>query len=50
MLSLLVLGTIVLVISAVASDPVLAASIEQTLGTAWTDAIGFLTSLVSLAG
>jgi hypothetical protein len=50
MLSLLVLGTLVLVISAVASDPVLAVSIERTLGTAWSDAIGFLTGLVSRAG
>jgi hypothetical protein len=50
MLSLVMLATIVLVIAAVASDPILAASIGRILGTAWSDAIAFFTRVVSRAG
>lgn len=49
-LSLIVIGTIVLVIAAIASDPVLADSTERIVGTAWSDAIGFLMRAVSPAG
>ena len=47
MLSLIVLTTIIFVIVAVASDPVLAASVGRIFGTAWSDAIGFLLRVVS---
>ena len=47
MVSLIVMATIVFVIVAVASDPVLAASVGQIFGTAWSDAIGFLLRVVS---
>lgn len=50
MVSLIMLATIVLVIAAVASDPVLSASIGHLLGTAWSDSLAFLTRLVSRAG
>ena len=50
MVSLIVLATIVLVIAAVASDPVLSASIGRIFGTAWSDTIEFLMKLVSRAG
>lgn len=50
MVSLIVLATIVLVIAAVASDPVLSASVAHILGTAWSDSLAFLTGLVSRAG
>jgi hypothetical protein len=44
------IGTIVFVVAAFASDPILAASTERILGTAWSDAIGFLMRVVSSAG
>jgi hypothetical protein len=44
------MATLVFVIVAVASDPVLAASVGQTFGTAWSDSIAFLMRLVSRAG
>ena len=47
MLSLVVMATLIFVIVAVASDPVLAASAGRIFGTAWSDAIGFLARLVS---
>ena len=46
-LSLIVLATIIFVIAAVASDPVLTASVGRIFGTAWSDAIGFLLRVVS---
>jgi hypothetical protein len=49
-LSLIVIATIVLVIAAVASDPVLMASIGRTFGTAWSDSLRFLMRLVSRTG
>ena len=45
--SLIVMATVVFVIVAVASDPVLAASVGRIFGTAWSDAIAFLLRLVS---
>ena len=50
MVSLIMLATVVLIIAAVASDPVLSASIGHILGTAWSDSLAFLTRLVSRAG
>jgi hypothetical protein len=50
MASLIVLATIVLVIAAVASDPVLSASIGRIFGTAWSDALALLARLVRRAG
>jgi hypothetical protein len=47
MVSLIVMGTLIFVIVAVASDPVLAASVGRLLGTAWSDAMAFLLQLVS---
>ena len=48
--SLIVMATLVFVIVAVASDPVLAASVGRIFGTAWSDSIAFLVQLVSRAG
>lgn len=45
--SLILMGTFVFVIVAVASDPVLAASVGRIFGTAWSDSIAFLLRLVS---
>lgn len=45
--SLIVVATIVLVIAAVATNPVLVASIGRTFGTAWSDSLGFLMRVVS---
>jgi hypothetical protein len=50
MVSLIMLATVIVVIAAVASDPVLSASIGRIFGTAWSDALAFLTRLVSRAG
>jgi hypothetical protein len=50
MVSLIMLATIVLVIAAVASDPVLSASIGHILGTTWSDSLALLMRLVSRAG
>jgi hypothetical protein len=47
MVSLVVMATLVFVIVAVASDPVLAASVGRIFGTAWSDAIAFFLQLVS---
>ena len=47
MVSLIVMATLVFVIVAVASDPVLAASVGRIFGTAWSDAIAFLLRVVS---
>ena len=44
--SLIVMATIIFVIVAVASDPVLAASAGRVFGTAWSDAVGFLLRVV----
>ena len=48
--SLIVMATLVFVIVAVASDPVLAATAGRILGTAWADMLGLLTALVSRSG
>ena len=45
--SLIVMAMIVFVIVAVASDPVLAASVGRIFGTAWSDAFGFLARVLS---
>ena len=45
--SLTVMATLVFVIIAVASDPVLAASIGRIFGTAWSDTVGFFLRVVS---
>jgi len=47
MVSLIVMATLIFVIVAVASDPVLAASAGRILGTAWSDAIALLLRVVS---
>jgi len=47
MASLFVMATIVFVIVAIASDPVLAASAWRLFGTAWSDAIGLVLRVVS---
>lgn len=47
MVSLIVMATIVFIIVAVASDPVLAASVGRIFGTAWSDTLAFLLRLVS---
>jgi hypothetical protein len=47
MLSLVVMATIIFVVVAVASDPILAASTGRILGTAWSDSLAFLLRLVS---
>jgi hypothetical protein len=47
MVSLIVIATVVLVIAAMASNPILAASIGQIFGTAWSDTIAFLMRVVS---
>jgi hypothetical protein len=44
--SLIVMATIIFVIVAVASDPVLAASAGRIFGTAWSDAIALLLRVV----
>jgi len=46
MVSLIVMATLIFVIVAVASDPVLAATAGRIFGTAWSDAIGFLVRVV----
>jgi hypothetical protein len=48
--SLIVMATLVFVIVAVASDPVLAATAGRILGTAWADMLGFFMRVVSRAG
>jgi hypothetical protein len=50
MLSLIIVATIVLVLAAVASDPILMASIARTFGTAWSDSVRFLMRVVSRTG
>ena len=45
--SLTVMATLVFVIIAVASDPVLAASVGRIFGTAWSDTVGFFLRVVS---
>ena len=47
MVSLIVLATIVVVIAAIAADPVLSASVGRVFGTAWSETIAFLMRLVS---
>jgi hypothetical protein len=47
MASLIVMATLIFVIVAVASDPVLAASVGRAFGTAWSDAIEFFLRAVS---
>ncbi len=47
MVSLIIMATLVFVIVAVASDPVLAASVGRIFGTAWSDAIAFFLRVVS---
>jgi hypothetical protein len=49
-LSLVFMATIVIVIAAVASDPVLTAAAKQILGTAWSDAVALLSRVVNRAG
>jgi uncharacterized membrane protein YccC len=46
MASLIVLATIVVVIAAVMSDPVLSASFGRVFGTAWSEALALLARLV----
>jgi len=48
--SLIVMATLVFVIVAVASDPVLAATAGKIIGTAWADVVALLMNLVSRAG
>ena len=47
MLSLIVMATLIFVIVAVASDPVLAASVGRIFGTAWSDTVAFFLRVVS---
>ena len=47
LLSVFLMATLIFVIVAVASDPVLAASAGRIFGTAWSDLIGFLLRVVS---
>jgi hypothetical protein len=47
MASLIVMATLIFVVVAVASDPVLAASIGRVFGTAWSDAIEFFVRAAS---
>ena len=47
MASLIVMATLIFIIVAVASDPVLAASVGRIFGTAWSDTLGFFLRLVS---
>jgi len=46
-LSLIVMATLILVVVAIASDPVLAASAARILGTAWADMVALLLRAVS---
>jgi hypothetical protein len=46
MLSLIVMATLIFVIVAVASDPVLAATAGRIFGTAWSDAIALILRVV----
>jgi hypothetical protein len=48
--SLVVMATIVFVIVAIASDPVLAATVGRMFGTAWSDSLAFLMGLMGRAG
>ena len=48
--SLIVMATLLFMIVAVASDPVLAAMAGQILGTAWANMVGLFMALVSRAG
>ena len=45
--SLIVMATVVFVIVAVASDPVLSAAVARVFGTAWSDATAFFLQAVS---
>ena len=45
MVSLIVLATIVVVIAAIASDPVLSASFARVFGTAWSESLALLARL-----
>ncbi|HVD51425.1 MAG TPA: hypothetical protein VNB51_05240 [Candidatus Udaeobacter sp.] len=47
MFSVVLMATLIFVIVAVASDPVLAASAGRIFGTAWSDAIALLLRVVS---
>jgi hypothetical protein len=47
MASLIVMATLIFIIVAVASDPVLAASVGRIFGTAWSDTVGFFLRVVS---
>jgi hypothetical protein len=47
MFSVVLMATLIFVIVAVASDPVLAASAGRIFGTAWSDLIGLLLRVVS---
>ena len=47
MASLIVMATLIFIIVAVASDPVLAASVGRIFGTAWSDTLGFFLRMVS---
>ena len=47
MASLIVMATLIFIIVAVASDPVLAGTVGRIFGTAWSDAIGLLLRMVS---
>jgi hypothetical protein len=44
------MATLILVVVAIASDPILAASAARILGTAWSDAMALLSLLLRRAG
>jgi hypothetical protein len=46
MASLILMATLIFVIVAVASDPVLAGTVGRIFGTAWSDALGLLLRVV----
>ena len=50
MFSLIVMGTLIIVTVAVASDPVLAASAGRIVGTAWSDLLELFMRVVGRAG
>jgi hypothetical protein len=45
--TLIVMATLVFIVVAVASDPVLSASVGRTFGTAWSDVVRFLLRVLS---
>lgn len=47
MFSLIVLATLILVVTVIASDPVLAATAARILGTAWSDSVQIIMRAMS---